>query len=69
MPSHVGLVVCGRQRDCYRDGNAQHFVANFGEGKDITINWNEDGKMTVTSSQGLFAYPTDKMDFALKTGQ
>lgn len=45
------------------------FTVDFGSGANATIVRSEDGKMVITSSHGLFAYPADFMDFAQKTGQ
>ena len=41
----------------------------LGEGKDITLVKNEgDGSLSVKESHGVFVYPQERMDFALKTG-
>ena len=37
------------------------FTVDFGSDATITIEKAEDGKMTVTSSKGLFAYPADEL--------
>lgn len=47
--------------------NSNVFTVSFGSAT-INVEKAEDGKMTVTSSRGLFAYPDDKMSFARKTG-
>lgn len=36
---------------------------------DFTVKRSEEGKMSVTESHGLAAYPADALDFAKKTGQ
>ena len=41
----------------------------LGNGNDLTVKETGEGQYTVTKSHGLFAYPTDLMAFAKKTGQ
>ena len=44
------------------------FSADFGGGKTISIKKDAQGKLTITESKGLFAYPENDLDFAKKTG-
>ena len=44
------------------------FSADFGGGKTIGIKKDAQGKLTITESKGLFAYPDKDLDFAKKTG-
>ena len=44
------------------------FSADLGDGKTIGIKKDAQGKLTVTESKGLFAYPEKDLDFAKKTG-
>ena len=38
------------------------------DGVALKVNRNDDGKITVTESRGLFAFPADKVEVAKKTG-
>ena len=44
------------------------FSADLGDGKTIGIKKDALGKLAVTESKGLFAYPEKDLDFAKKTG-
>ena len=44
------------------------FSADLGDGKTIGIKKYAQGKLAVTESKGLFAYPEKDLDFAKKTG-
>lgn len=44
------------------------FSADLGGGKTIGIKKDAQGKLAVTESKGLFAYPEKDLDFAKKTG-
>ena len=44
------------------------FSADLGGGKTIGIKKDAQGKLTITESKGLFAYPEKDLDFAKKTG-
>ena len=44
------------------------FTADFGGGKIIGVKKDAQGKLTITESKGLFAYPDKDLDFAKKTG-
>lgn len=44
------------------------FSADLGDGKTIGIKKDAQGKLSVTESKGLFAYPEKDLDFAKKTG-
>ena len=44
------------------------FDLTLAEGIILKINRSEDGNISVTESKGLFAFPTDKVDIAKKTG-
>lgn len=45
-----------------------NFDMTLAEGITLKVNRSEDGNITVTESKGLFAFPTDKVDLAKKTG-
>lgn len=49
--------------------NKNEFVVSLGNGSDITVTKNSEGKMKVISSHGLLAFDKEEMDFAKKTGQ
>ena len=44
------------------------YDVTLAEGVNLKINRSEEGKITVSESKGLFAYPADKMGIAKKTG-
>ena len=50
-------------------GKENEFVVSLGNGSDITVVKDSEGKMKVTSSHGLLAFDKETMDFAKKTGQ
>ena len=47
---------------------ADTFVVNIGSDKSLSIVKSEDGELRIVDSHGLFSYPQNRMDFALKTG-
>ena len=49
-------------------GKEYEFVVSLGNGSDIIVVKDSDGKMKVTSSHGLLAFDKETMDFAKKTG-
>lgn len=50
-------------------GKENEFLVSLGNGSDITVVKDGEGKMKVTSSHGLLAIDKETMDFAKKTGQ
>lgn len=44
------------------------YRVNFGGGVTATVRMDENGRMTVADTKGLFAYPKEKVQFAEKTG-
>ena len=47
---------------------AGQYKVNFGNA-DMLVTMAEDGKMTVGETHGIYAWPTEDIDFAKKTGQ
>lgn len=47
---------------------ADTFVVNLGGDKSLSIVKTEEGELKIADSHGLFSYPKERMDFALKTG-
>ena len=47
---------------------AGQYKVNFGNA-DMLVTMAEDGKMTVSETHGIYAWPADDIDFAKKTGQ
>ncbi len=47
---------------------ADTFVVNIGSDKSLSILKSEDGELRIVDSHGIFSYPQNRMDFALKTG-
>lgn len=45
-----------------------NYLAKFDDGKQFSIAKDAQGKLAVTESKGLFAYPEKDLDFARKTG-
>ncbi len=44
------------------------YNVSYGNGVAVTVRMDGDGRMTVLDSRGLFAYPKEKEQFAIKTG-
>lgn len=47
---------------------ADTFVVYLGNGKSLSILKDEEGELYIADSHGVFSYPEERMDFALKTG-
>ena len=45
-----------------------HYTLTLAEGITLKLDRSEDGKITVSESKGLFAFPEDKVEVAKKTG-
>lgn len=47
---------------------ADTFIVHLSAGSSLSVIKDEEGELRIADSHGIFSYPTERMDFALKTG-